>query len=200
MRGARCGHQKATKLRGGVSRRARVDRIVDGKATAMGWFRNLNTGKQLAVAFGFLEVLMIGLGVFGLQQLATVNGTAVQVVSVRIPSVRVLGALKYDASAVRRFELSRLLAYQNKEKWDAPMKQALLDVLAAIRAPYCPGRHERSAGCLPGVRCAVSTGAQLLGDVRRDFVKPAHRRIVIVSVHADGHEDQPVNARRLARL
>jgi methyl-accepting chemotaxis protein len=113
-----------------VSRRARVDRIVDGKATAMGWFRNLNTGKQLAVAFGFLEVLMIGLGIFGLQQLATVNGTAVQVVSVRIPSVRVLGALKYDASAVRRFELSRLLAYQNKEKWDAPMKQALLDVEA----------------------------------------------------------------------
>ena len=96
----------------------------------MGWFRNLNTGKQLAVAFGFLEVLMIGLGVFGLQQLATVNGTAVQVVSVRIPSVRVLGALKYDASAVRRFELSRLLAYQNKEKWNAPMTQALLDVEA----------------------------------------------------------------------
>jgi methyl-accepting chemotaxis protein len=94
----------------------------------MGWFRNLNTGKQLAVAFGFLEALMIGLGIFGLRQLSTVNQTTVQVVSRQMPSVRVLGALKYDASTMRRFELSRLLAYEHKEKWDAPMKQALLDV------------------------------------------------------------------------
>jgi methyl-accepting chemotaxis protein len=104
--------------------------ILNGKAMTMGWFRNLNIGRQLAVAFGFLEVLMIGLGIFGLKQLSTVNETTVQVVSRQMPSVRVLGALKYTASAVRRFELSRLLAYQNKEKWDAPMKQALLDVEA----------------------------------------------------------------------
>jgi methyl-accepting chemotaxis protein len=96
----------------------------------MTWFRNLNMGKQLAVAFGFLEVLMVGLGIFGLRQLATVNGTTVQVVSRQMPSMRVLGALEYDVSTVRRFELSRLLAYQNKDKWDAPMKQALLDVEA----------------------------------------------------------------------
>src|SRR5580658_5823383 len=105
-------------------------RDPDGKAVAMTWFRNLNMGKQLAVAFGFLEVLMVGLGIFGLRQLATVNGTTVQVVSRQMPSMRVLGALEYDVSTVRRFELSRLLAYQNKDKWDAPMKQALLDVEA----------------------------------------------------------------------
>ena len=84
--------------------------ILNGKAMTMGWFRNLNIGRQLAVAFGFLEVLMIGLGIFGLKQLSTVNETTVQVVSRQMPSVRVLGALKYTASAVRRFELSRLLA------------------------------------------------------------------------------------------
>src|SRR5258708_7550279 len=94
----------------------------------MGWFRNLNIGKQLAVAFGFLEVLMIGLGIFGLDQLSKVNGTTVQVVSNQMPSVRVLGALRYDASAMRRSELSYLLAYQHKEKWDASLKQALKDV------------------------------------------------------------------------
>jgi len=94
----------------------------------MGWFRNLNIGKQLAVAFGFLEVLIIGIGIFGLGQLSTVNQTTVQVVTRQMPSVRVLGALKYDASAVRRSELSHLLATEHKEKWDAPFKQAMNDV------------------------------------------------------------------------
>jgi methyl-accepting chemotaxis protein len=94
----------------------------------MGWFRNLNIGKQLAVAFGFLEVLIIGIGIFGLGQLSTVNQTTVQVVSRQMPSVKVLGALKYDASAVRRSELSHLLATEHKEKWDGPLKQAMNDV------------------------------------------------------------------------
>jgi methyl-accepting chemotaxis protein len=96
----------------------------------MGWFRNLNIGKQLAVAFGFLEVLIIGIGMFGLGQLSTVNETTVQVVSRQMPSVRVLGALKYDASAVRRSELSHLLATEHKEKWDGPLKQAMTDLEA----------------------------------------------------------------------
>jgi methyl-accepting chemotaxis protein len=94
----------------------------------MGWFRNLNIGKQLAVAFGFIELLMIGLGIFALGQLEKVNGIAVQVVARQMPSVRVLGALKYDTSAARRSELSRLLAFEHKEQWAASMQQALLDV------------------------------------------------------------------------
>jgi hypothetical protein len=36
----------------------------------MAWFRNLNTGKQLTVAFGFLQILMIGLGIFEVRQLS----------------------------------------------------------------------------------------------------------------------------------
>src|SRR5713226_6338464 len=101
------------------SARMRVveSRVSDSKGRDMSWFRNLNIGKQLAVAFGFLEVLMIGLGVFGLQQLSKVNGTTVQVVASQMPSVKVLGALKYDASAMRRSELSYLLAFEHKEKW-----------------------------------------------------------------------------------
>lgn len=91
-------------------------------------FRDLNISKQLAVAFGFLEILMLGMGIFGLMQLSQVNNITVQVVGRQMPSVRVLGALKYDASAARRSELSRLLAFEHKEKWDASMKQALKDV------------------------------------------------------------------------
>jgi methyl-accepting chemotaxis protein len=92
---------------------------------AMTWFRNLNTSRKLAVAFGLLEVLMIGLGIFSLAQLSSVNATTVQIVANRMPSVRILGSLKYDTSAIRRSELSYLLAVDHKEKWDASMKQAL---------------------------------------------------------------------------
>jgi methyl-accepting chemotaxis protein len=94
----------------------------------MDWFRNLNTGKKMAVAFGIIEVLMIGLGVFSLVQLSRVNGTTEQIVSDQMPSVRLLGSLKYDTAAMRRSELSYLLAYEHKEKWDAAMKQALDDL------------------------------------------------------------------------
>lgn len=94
----------------------------------MDWFRNLNTGKKMAVAFGIIEVLMIGLAVFSLVQLSRVNGTTEQIVDNKLPSVRLLGGLKYDTAAMRRSELSYLLAYEHKEKWDVAMKQALDDV------------------------------------------------------------------------
>ncbi|HEY3972927.1 MAG TPA: methyl-accepting chemotaxis protein [Candidatus Sulfotelmatobacter sp.] len=94
----------------------------------MGWFRNLNIGKKLAVAFGSFGLLMVGLGIFDLWELSRVNGTTVQVVSRQMPSVTFLGAIKYNASATRRSELSHLLAYEHKEKWDPPLKQALIDL------------------------------------------------------------------------
>jgi methyl-accepting chemotaxis protein len=70
------------------------------------------------------------MGIFSLAQLSQVNGITVQVVNRQMPSVQVLGALKYDASAARRSELSHLLAFEHKEKWDAAMTQALMDVEA----------------------------------------------------------------------
>ena len=108
--------------------RYRVNTDSAWKGRDMGWFRNLNIGKQLAVAFGILEILIMGIGIFSLGQLSTVNETTVQVVTRQMPSVKVLGALKYDASAVRRSELSHLLATEHKEKWDRPLKQALADL------------------------------------------------------------------------
>jgi methyl-accepting chemotaxis protein len=94
----------------------------------MNWFRNLNTGKKLAVAFGVIELMMIGLGVFSLVQLSRVNGTTEQIVHDQMPSVRLMGSLKYDTAAMRRSELSYLLAFEHKEKWDGAMKQALDDI------------------------------------------------------------------------
>ena len=61
--------------------------------------------------------------------MSRVNETTVQVASRgKCRRCSVLGALKYDASAVRRSELSRLLATDHKEKWDGPLKQAMTDV------------------------------------------------------------------------
>jgi methyl-accepting chemotaxis protein len=94
----------------------------------MTWFRNLNTDKKLALAFGIIEVLMIGLGVFSVSQLAGVNQTAVEVVSTRMPSERALGNLRYDISAMRRAELSYLLSYDQKEKWNKAMGIAVQEI------------------------------------------------------------------------
>jgi len=103
-------------------------KVFDWRGVTMDWFRNLNTGKKMTVAFGIIEILMIGLGVFSLVQLSRVNGTTEQIVDNKMPSVRLLGSLKYDTAAMRRSELSYLLAYEHKEKWDAAMKQALDDI------------------------------------------------------------------------
>jgi methyl-accepting chemotaxis protein len=94
----------------------------------MAWFRNLSSNRKLALAFGILQVLMIGLGLFSLTQLSRVHGTTVEVIAERMPSLRALDALKYDTAAMRRAELSYLLAIDHKEKWDASMKQALDDI------------------------------------------------------------------------
>ena len=94
----------------------------------MTWFRNLNTGKKLAGAFGIIEILMIGLGIFSLVQLSRVNGATEQIAAERMSSVRLLGTLKYDTAAMRRSELSYLLAFEHKEIWDAAMKHALDDL------------------------------------------------------------------------
>lgn len=88
------------------------------------WFRNLNTSRKLAVAFGVLEVLMIGLGIFSLYQLSNLNAITVQIETDNMRSVRVLGTLKYATSAMRLAELSYLLAVDHKEKWQTSMKQA----------------------------------------------------------------------------
>ncbi len=160
----------------------------------MRWFRSLNTGKQLAVAFGFLEVLMIGLGIFGLRQLSTVNGTTVQVVSRQMPSVRVLGALKYDASAVRRFELSRLLAYQNKEKWDAPMKQALLDVEARENEyqPLIGAGIGSEAGSEIGSEMGSEEERRLDGEFRKAWDKylAVHQQAMTLAVENEYQANQ----------
>ena len=94
----------------------------------MEWFRNLNTGRKLAVAFGVLEILMIAIGLFSLRQLSRVNGTTVQVLKDQLPSVRVLGDLKYDTSTYRRAELSYLLATDKNETSAAALKQAEDDI------------------------------------------------------------------------
>ncbi len=78
----------------------------------MVWFHNLSMRRKLAVGFGTLQIVMIGLGIFSLVRLARVNSAVVEVVTDRVPSIQALGGLKYDTSSVRRAELSYLLAVE----------------------------------------------------------------------------------------
>lgn len=105
----------------------------------MNWFSNLKIGKKLAVAFGVIEILMVGLGVFSLSQLSKVNGSTVEIATNWMPSVAIIGKLQFDAAMVRRFELDYVLARDSAEmdKFQTSLNDYLVTV-ADDRKKYEP--------------------------------------------------------------
>jgi len=69
----------------------------------MRWFSNLKIGKKLALGFGTIATLMIVLGVFSILQLSKVNANTVDIATNWLPSVKVLGEIRFVTSAARRF-------------------------------------------------------------------------------------------------
>jgi methyl-accepting chemotaxis protein len=68
----------------------------------MSWFNNLKIGKKLTVGFGGVEVLMVGLGIFCMYQLAKVNRSTVEMATDALPSVVSIAELRFGATAVRK--------------------------------------------------------------------------------------------------
>ena len=75
----------------------------------MTWFNNLKIGKKLGMGFAVVDILIITLGGFALVQVSKVHNNTVEIANNWLPSVRTLGQLRYDAAAVRRWELSYFL-------------------------------------------------------------------------------------------
>jgi len=63
--------------------------------------KNMKVGTRLALAFAVVLVMMVGLGVYSLFQLATVNGASVELSSVSLPSVRNLIEIKANVNHQR---------------------------------------------------------------------------------------------------
>jgi methyl-accepting chemotaxis protein len=105
----------------------------------MRWFRNLNIGMKLTLGFGTIGILMIGLGIFSLIQMSAINANTVDLATNWMPSVRVLGEIRYVISTERRFELYHT---QRADKKDETADEAGMakqnDLLAKAQKEYEP--------------------------------------------------------------
>jgi methyl-accepting chemotaxis protein len=89
----------------------------------MRWFYNLNIGRRLALGFGTVLVLMIGLGMFSLGQLAKVNGATVDLATNWLPSVEALASIRFHTTSLKRRELNLLLADKKSiDSWKSQLK------------------------------------------------------------------------------
>ncbi len=72
-------------------------------------FTDMKIAAKLGLAFGFLFILMIGIGVFAMVEMSRVNASTVDIATNWLPSVTLLGDIRNDLSISRRFELNHLL-------------------------------------------------------------------------------------------
>ena len=84
----------------------------------MRWFYNLNVGRKLAVGFGTVLLLMSGLGLLSLHELAKVNEATADLATDWMPSVEALAYIRFHTVTLKRRELNLLLAdRKNVDSW-----------------------------------------------------------------------------------
>jgi methyl-accepting chemotaxis protein len=92
----------------------------------MKWFSNLSLGRKLAVAFGGILTLMVGLGIFSVLQFAKMYAPTEQLTKDNLPLLTTLAKSRYSTSSVRRYALSLAMTKGNAEK-NAQYKAKLLN-------------------------------------------------------------------------
>jgi methyl-accepting chemotaxis protein len=85
----------------------------------MKWFSNLRLGRKLAVAFGGILTLMIGMGTFSILQFAKMYAPTEQLSKGNLPLLATLAKTRYSLSSIRRYQLSLAMTKDNAEKYDA---------------------------------------------------------------------------------
>src|ERR1700722_11165576 len=93
--------------------------MVDESESLMKLFSKMKIGSKLGVGFGAVLMLMVGLGIFFMVEISKVNGSTVDIATNWLPSVKVLGELKYDALDQRRGTLNYLLAPEQRQQVEA---------------------------------------------------------------------------------
>jgi methyl-accepting chemotaxis protein len=105
----------------------------------MSWFNNLKIGRKLALGFGIIGTMMIALGIFSLVQLSKVNGNTVDLATNWMPSIKILGEMRYIISTERRFELYHFQRTDKKdEAEDESGMSKQMDLLAKAEKEYEP--------------------------------------------------------------
>ncbi|WP_315388596.1 methyl-accepting chemotaxis protein [uncultured Stenotrophomonas sp.] len=82
----------------------------------MKWFQNLPISRKLAVGFALTTLMTIGLGVFALLRLNSVNAELGEMASNDIPSVQHLGEVRAQLGEFRTFELAQLSMLDQPDK------------------------------------------------------------------------------------
>lgn len=72
-------------------------------------FRNLPIARKMALAFGFVSLLCMTLGIICLISLSTIHTATVGMATNQLPSVRALGNVRLSVSNVRRAELNFMM-------------------------------------------------------------------------------------------
>lgn len=79
-------------------------------------FRQMNIATKLGLGFGTVLLLLIGQGIFSLNQLSAVDGNAVDLATNWMPSAVALGELKFDTSAMRRDTLNYMITVDPEKR------------------------------------------------------------------------------------
>jgi methyl-accepting chemotaxis protein len=111
----------------------------------MNWFMNLKIGKKLGLGFGLIELMMIVMGMFAIAQLGKVNGSTVEIATNWLPSVRILGELRFDSSAVRRDTLNYIVATEKRPHYEEKLNGELGEVVSDQKTyePMISSEEER---------------------------------------------------------
>lgn len=113
----------------------------------MNWFYNLKISKKLLVSFSAVLVLMIFLGVLSILQLKDVKNCSDDLAYNWMPSIAVLGKVKDNVGAYRRWEMRHVLSLTSEEMSETENSMAsVLDTLKKNEAVYEPiisSDHER---------------------------------------------------------
>ena len=82
----------------------------------MKWFYDLKIATKLLLSFVMVLALMLAVGIVSIMNMATINGSTVDLGSNWLPSVRSVMVLKYDLQMVRRMELGYYIATTPDER------------------------------------------------------------------------------------
>jgi methyl-accepting chemotaxis protein len=89
----------------------------------MQWFTNLKVSQKLGLGFAIVLLLMAGLSVFSLRQLATLNGSTVDLATNWMPSVEALANVRFHTVTLKRRENNLLVADKKDiDSWEDQIK------------------------------------------------------------------------------
>jgi len=103
----------------------------------MTWFSKMKIAPKLGLGFGSVLALVVILGVLSLFQLSQINNNTVNIATNWLPSVRVVGELRFDTAAVRRDTLNYILSTDKRQHYEEKINGEL-GAIASDEKKYEP--------------------------------------------------------------